>query len=307
MTLRVILAIILPAMAMPTAFAWEHVSSDSYKFIYHCRFASHPGGSFGIRIAGHDTTEWRAVTVRIPDVDIDDIFNRGEVNIIFSHKTTGAKERTDSAIRIPFIAGSDRFPELSLRLRSYNDRATIEFGEKESVYRSTFTVDNTQPVSLEYTHDKKTRTIRHTLHSTLYPVISQGPFGSIDSLKTYTAASENIYEGLWRYYDRSFNQFRVPDEGRYNIATIKTDDGYKIIYLSTDDNIPTRLKPLDIKGSLDDSGFDGIFNLQWLDAQGWPADRYASAQFEGNLLTLRFPTLDVILRFARVKQNDDQP
>lgn len=305
--MRTILAIILSTMTLPAVFAWEHVGADSYKFTYHCRFASHPGGHFGIRIAGQDTAEWRSVTVRVPDVDIDDVFNRGEVSIIYSHKTPGAKERTDSTIRVPFIAASDRFPELSLRLSSYNDRLTITFGEKEPVYRSVITIDNTQPVSLKYSHDKKTRPIRHTLRSTLYPTIAQGPFDNIDSLKAYTAASEDIYEGIWRYYDRSFNPFKVPDEGRYNIATIKTDDGYRIIYLSTDDNIPTRLRPLDIKGNLDDSGFDGIFNLQWLDAQGWPADRYASAQFEGNLLTLRFPTLDVTLRFARVKQNDNQP
>lgn len=304
MKLSVILAAAISITAAPAIKAWEHVAADSYKFTYHYRVDSHPGGRFGIRISDSDTTAWRAITVNIADVDIDDLFNRGEVHISFSHKTSDSKEHTDSVIRIPFIAEDNRFPQLSLRLSSFNEKVTLAFGEKTPVYKTIFTIDNSQPVSLDCTHDKKTHVIRNTLRSTHYPPISHGPFADIDTLAAYTAASNDIYEGIWRYYDRSFNTFKVPDEGRYNIATVKTDEGYQIIYLSTDDNVPTRLAPLDIKGHLSESGFQGIFNLDWLDSQGWPADRCASAQFEGNLLTLRFPTLDVILRFARVKHSE---
>ena len=294
----------LMIMAIPAIYAWEYIGAGIYKFTYHYRVASHPGGRFAIRIAGRDTAEWRAITVNIADVDIDELFNRGEARLIFSHKVLDQKEYTDSVIRVPFIASDNRFPELSLRLRSFNDKITLEFGEKDPVYESTFSIDNSKPISLDCSHDKKTHEIRRTNRSTHYPPIARSHFANIDSLLTHIAASDDIYEGLWRYYDRSFNTLKVPDEGRYNIATVKTDEGYKIIYLSTDDNISTRLAPLDIKGHMGDSGFEGIFNLHWLDAQGWPADRYASAQFEGNLLTLRFPTLDVILRFARVKQSE---
>ncbi|MDE6334715.1 MAG: hypothetical protein K2L77_08740 [Muribaculaceae bacterium] len=302
MRLATILIAMISIIAIPPINAWEHIASDSYKFTYHYRVASHPGGRFGIRISDADTTAWRAITVSIPDVDIDDLFNRGEARIIFSHMTPGQKEYTDSVIRIPFTAQDGTFPRLSLRLSSFNENVTLVFGEKTPVYKTIFTIDNSQPIAFDYSHDKKTQVIRNTLRSTHYPPITHSPFADIDSLIAYTAASKDIYEGLWRYYDRSFNTFKVPDEGRYNIATVRTEEGYKIIYLSTDDNIRTRLAQLDIKGHLSESGFRDIFNLDWLDSQGWPADRYASAHFEGNLLTLRFPTLDVTMRFARVKQ-----
>jgi len=295
---------VIAGMSIQTA-AWDYVGPDSYKITYHYRVAAHPGGTFGIKLAHDDTTVWKAVTIRIPDIDVDELFNRTEAQIIYSHKDSGRKERTDSVIRVPFIAQSDGFPELSLRIATRDSIARISFGEKEAVYRASLKIDNSLPLYLDCFKSRKIKEIRRSLRSTFYPAIEKSRFENTDSLLSHLAHSNDPYEGLWRYYDRSFNHLKVPDGGRYNIATVKAGDRYEIIYLSTDDNIATRLNPLDIKGHLDDSGFEGIFNLRWLDSQGWPTDRYSSAQFEGNLLTLRFPSLDIMLRFARVKQSEN--
>lgn len=304
MNMRSAILAVTIVLTLPAA-AWDYVGPDSHRITCHYRVAGRPGTSFGIRMTQGDTTFWNAITVKLPDVDVDELFNRTEARIIYTHIGSDGKQHTDSTLRVPFLASGTGYPELSLRISTRDSIAHISFGEKEAVYTASLTIDNSRPIQFCCFKDKKATEIRRTLRATLYPEIEQSKFNDIDSLTQYLAASTDPYEGIWKYYDRSFNTLKVPDTGRYNIATVKSDQGYSILYLSTDDNVPTRLRQLDIKGLLNDSGFDGIYNLDWRDPQGWPTDQYASAQFEGDLLTIRFPALDIMLRFARVQPNEN--
>lgn len=131
-------------------------------------------------------------------------------------------------------------------------------------------------------------------------------FATVDGLIAYLSASDDPYEGLWRYLDRDMDASRAALGGYYDLATARSaDGGYDIIYLghrgAEETDASRHWRPLQIKGRLSPTIFIGNFDLSWMEASGVDVGAEANAQFapDGSILSLRFPLLRAQLRFSR--------
>lgn len=138
------------------------------------------------------------------------------------------------------------------------------------------------------------------------PEPEMSAFATIDSLLAYLSASEDQYEGLWRYLDRDMDASRTDLGAYYDLATVRrADGGYDIIYLgysgANEMGVARHWRPLQIKGRLAPTIFIGNFDLAWREASGVDVGAEANAQFapDASILALRFPLLRAQLRFSR--------
>lgn len=285
-----------------------HTTGGAWKgALAHLRVEARQGESFGLRIANGDSTSWRSIRVELPRSGADDIFCLNEARLVFLSGSDGCDETVDSTLRLPYTSYATKNPQLSIKLAADRFGATVSIGETTAFYNLPLTLDNEKPLHVSPFASAKAKTVRDSFSYEPFTPIEDGRFTDPESLNAYISESSDAAEGIWKFYDRSFAPLRVADAGRYTLATIRDTnanaDGnaYHIVYLGSDDNVPTRLKPFQVKGRLEDSGFTQIFNLDWRDADGTPVGWHASATIEGDLLTLRFPYWDIVMRFVRTR------
>lgn len=122
-----------------------------------------------------------------------------------------------------------------------------------------------------------------------------------DSLREYLAASTDPVEGYWIYLDRKTDPESVVPGGSYTLAIVKASpEEYNIIYLGGADIHAANWTPMRIKGRLSRTGFVGNYDLEWLDADGYPVSQECYAMLaDGALLTFRFPLLNSEIRFRK--------
>ena len=126
---------------------------------------------------------------------------------------------------------------------------------------------------------------------------------SIKNLTDHITHSDDPYEGVWVYFDRNTDALRSRMGGYYTIATIKTDVGYDILYISGAEIDAELWQALQIKGQLTEATFPGSFDLVWIEPSGRKLDYETSATIIDNLLTIRLPHWDATVRFRRIEQN----
>lgn len=128
-------------------------------------------------------------------------------------------------------------------------------------------------------------------------------FGTAEALAAHIAKSDDPMECIWEYIDRNVNQDKAVAGGRYTLATVKTDNGYDIVYLRGATNNSRQWPAMRIKGRLTPTIFKGNYDMVWHTSEGITLTDDTNAQVSDDhaLLTLRFPLLDAEIRLRRVK------
>lgn len=103
-------------------------------------------------------------------------------------------------------------------------------------------------------------------------------------------ASSDPLAGEWEYLDRDISAASATLGGKYTVAIVPGPGGaYSIVYLSGGE--AGQWRPGQVKGLLRPSGFEGNYDLEWIDARGVRLADDNDAQLDSALgvLTLRFP------------------
>ena len=128
-----------------------------------------------------------------------------------------------------------------------------------------------------------------------------------EALRRHLASSADPLEGCWAYLDRSTDDSRARQGGRYVVAIVRgPGSSYSMLYLGGAQVNADRWRPMMIKATLTPTPFDGQYGLTWYDASMRPLgfspggdESYAVFESEGPLLTLRFPLYKSSMRMAR--------
>ncbi|MCM1076849.1 MAG: hypothetical protein NC411_05770 [Bacteroides sp.] len=122
-----------------------------------------------------------------------------------------------------------------------------------------------------------------------------------DRLTEYLSDSSDPNEGYWQFLDRENDPRYARPGGRYMLATVKSDDGYDIIYVDGADIRRDQWKPMMLKGHLGSTIFLDHYDLRWIDSTFDMIDRDIHASItDGSILTLSFPLLKTTLRFSKL-------
>lgn len=120
-------------------------------------------------------------------------------------------------------------------------------------------------------------------------------------LDEYLGVSQDNMEGYWEIFDRSLDESLLSPGGSYRLAIVKDRDGYDIIYISGARVNGKKWRAGMRKGRLTPTAFSGIYNLEWIDAEGNKMQESMTAQSgEGKTLNLQFPYQNSSLRLRRL-------
>ncbi|MDE5807520.1 MAG: LysE family translocator [Muribaculaceae bacterium] len=125
-------------------------------------------------------------------------------------------------------------------------------------------------------------------------------YGDKDILSSYLKRSEDPLEGIWKVFDRTLDEDYLRMGGDYSLALIRSPQGYNFYYLEGAQTLSSDWQPGMIKARLMESGFPGIYDVEWLDAAGSPLSNEIKAQFESPLLTIIFPYQSSTLRLRKL-------
>lgn len=119
--------------------------------------------------------------------------------------------------------------------------------------------------------------------------------------------SETLFPlaGRWRMIDRQMQSSNVDAGGDYLLRLRPVVDGYEIEYLEGAKIYPGSWLPGHLKALMTATGVAGVYDLEWLKADGSSADKEARAVYspDDNLLSFIFPHLQATMRFARLEES----
>ena len=124
---------------------------------------------------------------------------------------------------------------------------------------------------------------------------------SLDNIKEYLQESDDPMEGYWTLFDRELDESLLKLGGSYNLICIKEDDGYKLLYLNGSSVNSTEWNIGDLKAILTPTPFNGIYDVEWIDAMKEPIKHDIKAQTgEGNTLSIQFPYQSSKFRLRKI-------
>ncbi|MDE6853693.1 MAG: hypothetical protein K2J38_01410 [Muribaculaceae bacterium] len=246
-----------------------------------------------------DSTDYNCVTCRIPPLAASATATGFDCRYEVHSVCAGTDSILDSGA---FAASYSDGAEIgfSAILRADAVSAGVSFGTDRISYTVPVPFDMYASGLIGYTSTVKLRELRNDVYYTSVPAPEYAPFSDTDALMRYLEASTDGVEGLWNYLDRDTDPSLAMPAARYRMATVAEDSGsYAIVLLDSVGNF----NPLQIKGRLTPTPFQGHYNLYWLDASGLGVDAENSATLEvqGTVLRLSFPLLKSTLRYMRVK------
>jgi len=110
--------------------------------------------------------------------------------------------------------------------------------------------------------------------------------------------------GYYSLFDYEQDDSYAKIGGQYRLAFIPADsDGnYDIVYMSGARTMSDMWKPGMRKGRLKASAFGGVYDVEWVDAEGAVMLHDVQADFDSmtQIITVRFPYQNTILRFRKV-------
>lgn len=122
----------------------------------------------------------------------------------------------------------------------------------------------------------------------------------IDLLHEYLDRSLDPNEGYWAYLDSSVDTDLLRLGGEYMLASVRSADGYDLIYLDGARIHSGQWTPGRVKAHLSPSGIPGVWDAGWLDASGNVMSRNVRAQSDRNsVITFYFPFQNSQVRFHR--------
>lgn len=131
--------------------------------------------------------------------------------------------------------------------------------------------------------------------------MEEGEWKDLEKLDRHFADSEDNLEGYWTVFDRTLEESLLRMGGDYSLAIVKNGGTYDIIYIDGAKTNSAKWKKGMVKGKLYPGPFPGIFDVEWIDAEGKPLSRDIKAQSgEGDTLTIQFPYQSSSVRLRRI-------
>lgn len=123
------------------------------------------------------------------------------------------------------------------------------------------------------------------------------------SPEDYFSGSKDLMEGFWRVFDRTLDEDLIRLGGDYRLAIMRRVDSpnsYDIYYISGATVNSSAWECGDLKGRLESSGVDGVWNMTWWDAMKRPMSKDIKVQTNGlNTLQIQFPYQNSTLRLQK--------
>ena len=118
------------------------------------------------------------------------------------------------------------------------------------------------------------------------------------------ARSSDPIEGEWEIYDRSLDDGSLLSGGNYRLALVKNERGYAIVYLSGAVKEAGRWRAGMLKGRLEKTSYQGVFDMEWIDPSGIPLKGEIKAQYSRpDVMTVQFPDhMGSTLRLRKVNR-----
>lgn len=105
-----------------------------------------------------------------------------------------------------------------------------------------------------------------------------------------TDVSDDELEGYWTLFDRELDESLLKLGGNYTLLCVKDDDKYKFYYIEGAKVNSKGWEEGDLKAVLTPTVFQGIYDVEWIDAMKEPMKKDIKAQHgEGNTLQFQFP------------------
>lgn len=233
--------------------------------------------------------------------------------------TSGGDEFFNYSSRVTISNIKDGIEEVSKAtdVHHANKSASIKLSVKDNTVRI-YAGDGTRCIAenslMHYDGKIGSKVIFRQIKPTHKPAITKeircripktfAKFKDIDELNSYLEASTDSIEGYWQYLDRNVNTPSIQNGGYYELATVRSESGYDIIYISGADKYSYLWAPLQIKGRLIGTIFQNNFDLEWIDSKRSEIMQYdIYASFEQNsIMTVHFPLLNSEIRFSRKRR-----
>lgn len=290
----------LAAFSLP---AWERIPPTASRIHVHHRVPAEPGADFILKVADSDTSSCRFFKATLSHEADYDMFNRNFVNFTIGHADS-CSQVVDSTLVFPLYNDGREQSGLSFRLSLISPgRLKLEFGETEPLFTFPINSDG-KDLFFETYFDGKGDVLRHDSEIVSFGNLRKCSFSSVKDLYSYLAATSDPLEGVWTHYDQDSPSLRVSSARRYTFAVVSAGQGkYEIILLDVvGADVKPLWQPLAVKACFSETGFTGIYNLEWLDIAGRPVDTDATLQTTGgNMLSLRFPYWDTTVRYVKTE------
>lgn len=261
---------------------------------------SHREARWGIVWNYRDSLHYDRAELVLADERYADVLGREAAELLITAVRHGRDSLVEKVAFSP--ASSARAGGLSLRMRldPATRAATLEAGSARP--QATATVDIIPGTKAGFYALSPADTLRMQFDCVERPVPEFAPFTDVGDLRARLAATTDVNECEWTYYDRNTNPQRVSLGGDYRLATVADGvGGYAIVLLGGAGDHAADWPPLRIKGHLRPTGFIGQYDLEWLDADGLSMGSDCSALItDGMLLELRFPLYGSSVRYRRV-------
>lgn len=192
----------------------------------------------------------------------------------------------------------------SLAVQIEDKKASVYIGDRQLRHILDFPVSGNPVGDAVISCDKKLYVQRSYVKSRLNIRGRLLTHWTLDSLKAHIARSDDPMEAFWTYLDRENDSEKAAIGGRYVLASVKSDNGYDLIYISgaktNRQNWICGMK----KGHISPTVFVNSYDLIWYDAMIEPLDgedeANAAVTDQGMIMTLNFPLLPARMRFAKV-------
>lgn len=133
-------------------------------------------------------------------------------------------------------------------------------------------------------------------------ILKKTVYGDAEVLQSYLARSRDAREGIWRMFDRSFDEDLLRMGGSYTLAMIGAGDGtYELIYLDGAIKNARAWSPGMVKALMKPTGFNDIFDIVWYDSEGLPVSNEIKGQYADGTLSISFPYHNSELRLRRLE------
>lgn len=272
---------------------WTELSPAVDHLSLHHRVSIGKNASFGIEIAHSDTAGNIKVEVKTPSQWADDITGALPVKVDITEDGAVRESKT-----VPLFVNGKNLAELSIKVVGQSANALIEIGDSRVRFEHPVALSDSTPLFVRFFNENCDAVLRRDCDFKPQQPVRHSRFTSKSELEDYLAASDDPYESLWTFYDRTSNPLVADASSQYILATVKSSDGYDLIFLDDLNGASRNWKPLSIKGVLHSTDIPGVFDVTWHERSKSTVDSPVNAVIEAPFMTVNFPYYKTSLRFA---------
>lgn len=305
-----LLSVIVAVFACASASAWESIPLDRGIMLVDSLSAGVRTMTFHARakVLSRGQAEWGIVWNYSSEADyrgLDVMFKgKGDADNVFPDEIRVTEYEVSAGVRRELSedgycgAFSPRGDGFSLRLKVTPSGAMVSGGTSAPVFEIpvAFNVRNVGGIGLA------ARSPLSVMRKTVdYVAAAEPAYSCITDIDAYLSATADPNECYWKYFDRDTDPLRANPGGAYTLATVGDGaGGYLVLYIDGARVNKDFWQPLQIKGRLVPTVFQGHYDLWWLDSYGEEMTAEQSATIDNaSLLTLHFPLYEATIRFSR--------